>query len=268
MRWQGPATGAPTAWPALYAPLAFCLAFGVALLAAGLIAGVASFAGVDIAGGAPGVTIASLVAQDSAFVAVAWLFASRIERVKLRDLGLMPLSWRTAVGWTTAAIGAWYAFALLYGLLVTPDGEQDTLDALGVSRGMGLLVVATVLVVVVAPFAEEIFFRGFCYRALRNRFSRWIAAAIVGTVFGAIHYTGPDTLALLVPLALLGALFCLLYERTGSLYPSIALHIVNNAVALAATADTTGAPIVAAVVAVFALVACATLGIARPGPES
>ena len=70
-------------------------------------------------------------------------------------------------------------------------------------------------------------------------------------------------MALLVSLAVLGALFCLLYERTGALYPAIALHIVNNAVALAITADATGAPVTAAIVAIGALAACARLSI-RP----
>ena len=32
-------------------------------------------------------------------------------------------------------------------------------------------------------------------------------------------------------LALLGVIFCLLYERTGSLYPAIALHAINNSIA-------------------------------------
>ena len=131
-----------------------------------------------------------------------------------------------------------------------------------------MLVASTLVVVVVAPLAEEIFFRGFCYRALRNRFGRWTAALLVGGVFSSIHYTGPDTLALLAPLAVLGILFCLLYERTGSLYPAIALHIVNNAIALSATAEASAAPFVAAVAATAALAGCATLARARPSRPS
>lgn len=266
MRWQGPVGGAPEHWPASYAPLGFGLAFGVALLASGLIAGVAALAGADVSAGVPAVSIGSIIAQDAAFIGVAWLFASRASPASLRDLGLTALPFRSAASATFAAVGAWYAFALLYALLAAPAGEQDTLDALGADRDTALLVVATLLVVLVAPFAEEIFFRGFCYRALRNRFSRWTAAAIVGIVFGAIHYSGPATLSLLVPLAVLGALFCLLYERTGSLYPSIALHIINNAIALAVTADSEAAPIVAAIIATIALTACTTMSRATSRP--
>ena len=264
VRWRGTVDGPPERWPARYAPLAFLAAFGAAFVATWLMFAGAAVAGNNVRGGNQTITIASLVAQDTAFIVVALLFAFRTWPTSLRDLGLTRLAWRTAVGWTVAAITAWYAFAFLYALLVTPNGEQETLDAIGADRGTGLLVLATVLIVLVAPFAEEIFFRGLCYRALRNRFSRWSAAAIVGGVFGAIHYTSPDTLPLLVPLAVLGALFCLLYERTGSLYPSIALHIVNNAIALAVTADSAAAPIVAAMIASLGLAACLTFGVVRP----
>mgnify|MGYP000173810412 CR=1 FL=1 len=53
---------------------------------------------------------------------------------------------------------------------------------------------------------------------------------LVGVLFGAVHAGGSDA-AFLVPLAVLGVLFCLLYERTGSLYPPIVLHAINNSIA-------------------------------------
>jgi uncharacterized protein len=39
------------------------------------------------------------------------------------------------------------------------------------------------------------------------------------------------------PLAVLGVVFCLVYERTRSLYPCVALHAMNNSIAYAAQAD-------------------------------
>ena len=39
------------------------------------------------------------------------------------------------------------------------------------------------------------------------------------------------------PLAVLGVVFCLVYEQTRSLYPVIALHAINNSIAYAAQAD-------------------------------
>jgi hypothetical protein len=47
-----------------------------------------------------------------------------------------------------------------------------------------------------------------------------------------VHVAG-SPIAFILPLAFLGALLCLIRERTGSLYPGIALHCVNNSFALA-----------------------------------
>ena len=91
--------------------------------------------------------------------------------------------------------------------------------------------------VVLAPVVEEVFFRGFFYRALRSRFSWALAAALDGVVFGVIHWTGAATLSLLPLFMVLGFIFCAVYERTGSLYTSIAIHALNNALAFATMTD-------------------------------
>ena len=67
-----------------------------------------------------------------------------------------------------------------------------------------------------------------------------IAAALIdAALFGVIHYdfSGADMLLLLPPLAVLGFVFCLVYERTGSIFPVIALHAVNNTIAYGVQAD-------------------------------
>src|SRR5204862_193057 len=82
-----------------------------------------------------------------------------------------------------------------------------------------------------APVAEELFFRGFMYGALRRPIG-WVGAAIVtGLVFGLIHAGGTSAVFLL-PLAVLGFLLCVLYRRTGSLVPGMGVHAFNNALAL------------------------------------
>ena len=88
--------------------------------------------------------------------------------------------------------------------------------------------------IVVAPTAEEFFFRGFFYRALRTRMGVLAAALLDGLLFGAIHYSGSKTAVLLPVLALLGFMFCLVYERTGTLFATIGLHALNNCVAYGA----------------------------------
>jgi len=74
-----------------------------------------------------------------------------------------------------------------------------------------------------APVVEEIFFRGLLYRSLRNRLSILPAALIAGALFGLVHITSYPLDTLPVKAAF-GVIACLLYERTGSLLPGIALH--------------------------------------------
>ena len=88
---------------------------------------------------------------------------------------------------------------------------------------------------------------------------------IDGLLFGAIHFEGgSDGLLIVPPLAFLGFTFCLVYERTRSLYTVIALHSINNSIAYAAQADG-GA--VSAVLGPLVVLACA-LGprLQRPAP--
>jgi membrane protease YdiL (CAAX protease family) len=129
---------------------------------------------------------------------------------------------------------SFYVFALTYFAIFQPDGEQEVTESLGADESTLALIVAGFVVIVVAPVAEEFFFRGFFYRALRGSLPVLAAAAIDGVIFGAIHFTGGDTLSLLPMLAALGFMFCLVYERTGSLYPVIALHALNNSIAYTA----------------------------------
>ena len=101
---------------------------------------------------------------------------------------------------------------------------------MGASESTVALLAVAVLVCVIAPIAEEVFFRGYFFNALRSWRGLWPAAILTGLVFGAIHI-GSAPVPFLVPLAVFGFVLCLLYWRTGSLYPCIALHALNNSLA-------------------------------------
>jgi membrane protease YdiL (CAAX protease family) len=85
---------------------------------------------------------------------------------------------------------------------------------------------------VVAPISEEFLFRGYVFTALRNWHGTLPAALITGIIFGGVHAGSAPALDL-VPLAGLGFGLCLLYRYTGSLYPCIAVHSLNNSLAFA-----------------------------------
>ncbi len=77
---------------------------------------------------------------------------------------------------------------------------------------------------VVAPVAEEMFFRGIAYPTLKQHLGVWPAMLTVAFVFGLIHFHTP----VLVPLFVLGVGLALAYEWTGSLLTPIAMHAAFN----------------------------------------
>jgi membrane protease YdiL (CAAX protease family) len=213
------------AWAALVA------AFGGALMGALIIGVIGSAAGSSFADPSPAVSISATIVQDLSFIGAALLFASISARPLPEQFGLRPTRFWPALGWMAAAFAAFYVFTLIWVAIlgVSPD-DTKLPDELGVKDSTYALLAVAFLVAVVAPMAEEFFFRGFFYGALRNWKGPWPAAVLTGLVFGAIHL-GSAEAAFLLPLGFFGFSLCLLRERTGSLYPGIALHCMNNSLA-------------------------------------
>jgi CAAX protease family protein len=134
------------------------------------------------------------------------------------------------VGIAAAALLAYFIFAAVYSALVHPHQKDITRD-LGFGHGDLGTVAAGLLIIVAAPISEEIFFRGFLFGGFRQRLSFPLAALISAVIFGLFHYTGASSVAVVPQLAFLGFALCAVYEETGSIYPTIALHMLNNTLA-------------------------------------
>lgn len=218
-----------TAWVALVA------AFAGALMGALIVGVIGAMAGADFSNPTPAINIAATIVQDVCLVGAAILFAGMASRPLPEQFGLRPTRFWPAVGYMALAFAAFYLFTVVWVSILGVSTNDDKLtDQLGVDRSTAALLGAAFLVSVVAPIAEEFFFRGFFFGALRNWKGLWPAAIITGLVFGGIHVGSADA-ALLVPLAFFGFVLCLLRERTGSLLPCIALHCANNSLAFGVT---------------------------------
>ena len=95
--------------------------------------------------------------------------------------------------------------------------------------------VAFVTLVVVAPIAEEVIFRGWLYGKMREKIaaeysnvaSMIISSLLVSILFGLVHMqwnVGVNVFALSLVL-------CGLREVTGTIYAGILLHMLKNGVA-------------------------------------
>jgi membrane protease YdiL (CAAX protease family) len=87
-----------------------------------------------------------------------------------------------------------------------------------------VLIFSTLIVVILGPVVEEVFFRGFTYNAIKRKWGVKSAIALTSIVFAALH----GTLFGFAPILLLGFLLAYMYEKTGSLVPSITIHILHN----------------------------------------
>jgi membrane protease YdiL (CAAX protease family) len=228
--------GALPRWPAWYAGVGFLVALISTVLVVGIVAAATGTAPDDEDAT---FTVIATFLQGLIFIGTAVLFASFTRRPRPEQFGLRPSPFWPTVGWAALGYATFYGLIVAYSLIVHPDIEQNVAQDLGAEQGTFGLVAAGFMIICVSPFAEEFFFRGFFYRALRSRYSVLGAAALDGLLFGSVHYdfSGADGLLIIPPLALLAFIFCLIYERTGSIYPTIALHALNNAIAYGVTVD-------------------------------
>lgn len=88
------------------------------------------------------------------------------------------------------------------------------------------------VIALLAPFVEELIFRGAILRALLEKINKhWVAIAISALLFALIHANPAQ-----MPFAFVAGLFLgWTYYRTGSILPGVAYHWINNSIAFALT---------------------------------
>lgn len=151
-------------------------------------------------------------------------------REAFRRLGLVPRITLAAIGLAALAWLIYIAAAAALTPLLNPD-QQDVTEELGTDKSSALsLVVAGLLIVVLAPLSEELFFRGFMFASLRRAMPLWPAALIAAVVWGSLHLSGGN-IGVAIQLSVFGVILAWLYERSGTLWAPIAAHALNNTIA-------------------------------------
>ncbi len=134
-----------------------------------------------------------------------------------------------------ATFGVAAAIAVLvtapYELVGIPTPKQELVEAARRMTGVDV-VGSALLAVIVAPVAEEIFWRGILFPALARAAPIRMALAGQALAFGLIHvrFSGPGNLPLAIPLAAVGWAAGYVYWRTRSLPATILLHVTFNAI--------------------------------------
>ena len=104
--------------------------------------------------------------------------------------------------------------------------EQSRADFLesAFTGDLGLPFLIT-MVAVTPALCEELLFRGYIQRQAERSMGVAGGIAFAGIIFGAFHLS----LTQIVPLSVLGVYLAYITWRTGSLWPAIVVHFVNNA---------------------------------------
>ena len=250
-------------WPVWYGPVALVIGFGCGFVGSFVLipalAGVAAVTEASFDDTLPAVAELATIVQDVGLVAVAVLLAARTSQPRAWHFGLRRTRLLPALGWSLLALAIFWVFVLPLELLPDPATEE-----LSPKAGLALLLVLGFVLIVVAPVTEEFFFRGFFYRSLRGRMEILPAAVICGALFGAVHLANG---IIAVPLiTIFGFVLCLVYERTGSLFPCIAIHSAHNTLVAVLAADATAGIVFAAMGAVTVTCALA-LTVLVPGRD-
>lgn len=169
--------------------------------------------------------------SELASVVILWLILKYRYHTSLRSLGLDRFSLGGA-SWALLAFPAYLIMSILasslVGALFSVDltQEQNVGYEVGVVSGPELLLVFMGLVLL-APFVEELLFRGFLFSAFRRKFGFWFGSLLVSLLFAVAH----GQLNVGIDVFVLSMFLCYLRERIGSLWPAIALHMLKNLVA-------------------------------------
>jgi membrane protease YdiL (CAAX protease family) len=255
-------------WRTWTATAAVAVGLGLGVFG-GLIVSIAGQAGgSSLSHPSPAVNLTADVVFDLGFVAAALYFAALFGRPRPADFGFRHVRPRVAATAVLGAAAAYYLGTAIYAALFHLHGSDKLPSELGANKSTAALVGAAVFVCVIAPMAEEFFFRGFFFGALKRWHGPWVAAVITGLLFGLAH-TGSASSQYLVPLGFLGFLLCLVRWRTGSLYPCMALHALNNALALGVNQlHWNAAEIIALMIGSVAVIAALTGPLAARAPRA
>jgi membrane protease YdiL (CAAX protease family) len=171
-------------------------------------------------------TFEGFVFQYALIALIIWGIASFGRRREL-FAARRPLSWRRAL---RIGIGVVVLMAVLTAILdplLHPGQEQGYTPKHWEPSHAAQYVANALAIAVIAPFVEELTFRGLGFSLLR-RYGEWTAIVAVGVLFGVAHGL-VEALPLLVAL---GSGLAYLRSRIDSVYPGIIVHGLFNGVAL------------------------------------
>ncbi len=151
-------------------------------------------------------------------------------RTTLTSIGI-PGKLKDNVVFTVAGLFTLFALAFAIGMSSMIFGFNDQAKISEKVNSLPLIVV--VGAVLLAPIAEELFFRGFLVNWITDLTKiSWIGIIVSGLVFGMLHF-GYSSVVEVVGASMIGILLGVVFRSSGSLVPCIAIHMIYNLLSVA-----------------------------------
>jgi membrane protease YdiL (CAAX protease family) len=171
---------------------------------------------------------------------MAWLLAFPLSVRQWRGAGLPQIAgarrivveamW-SALAWLATVTSLIVIFSIVLIALGQNAMPSSPLEPIATSPDWFEAMTFRVTAVLVAPFAEEVFFRGMVYNALRQRMPVYLALPIQAAVFGFMH---PFDVVNSSAVAVVGLALGILYEWRKTLAAPICLHMLVNGMSVLA----------------------------------
>jgi membrane protease YdiL (CAAX protease family) len=158
-----------------------------------------------------------------------------------RDIGALGFPKRPAkeIGWGVVGglalyVGGVFVLGSILSELIQrlSDKHVRSPHQLPTHLSGGEIALAGITVILLAPIAEELFFRGLLFKSLRARHGFGFAGPISAVCFGAAHFQGQWQNGLLLALVMVcvGLGLAFIYEWRGNIVANIAAHATFNVI--------------------------------------
>lgn len=174
--------------------------------------------------------VAAFVVQTVILIACIYVLGLRRRGLPWSAIGFRP----APVRWCAAAVFAGVALAFLLGAVesAVETPLSEVVARILAPEGFSWAGMAAMVAVggVIAPLGEEALYRGVLYGWLRRKWGPLAGTIVSALIFGISHWN-PYWAAFAT---VMGVVLAVVYEKSGSLWPSILLHMSYNCTGIVA----------------------------------
>jgi len=177
-----------------------------------------------------------ILVQNLIFLLPIYLLVLKPKKITLANLGFRKVKISKMLGYTVLGFVLYLSTAFIiafiqnyFNIEIPGFGQQiQKIPAFG--SGLINMIIASITIIIVAPIAEEIIFRGFLYQLIAKYFPAKLAIPLAGFIFAVSHLE----FNVILPLWLLGTIIAYIFHKTNSIYTTVLFHALNNLLAFIA----------------------------------